>query len=190
MLKSDFLVLDIEGFRHKSQQFIPKEISVGGANYQDTILLQPPVKFSLSEKNKETYAWLTDNLHVIVLEAGSYNHTFIFNFFNALELRFPNNTVFTKSTEKCTFMRNYSVSVVDLDTLGCPKASQFSYSSTRVCPNHPKSYKFDHCAREKVTIFYKWLLNYFQNSYNECSRCNSQRAQPTAHPNPEFELLR
>ena len=55
MLNSDFLVIDFEGFRHKSQQFIPKEISVRGANYHDTILLQPPVKFSVlaeeSEKN-------------------------------------------------------------------------------------------------------------------------------------------
>ena len=63
MINSDFLVIDFEGFRHKSQQFIPKEISVRGANYQDTILLQPPVKFSrLAEEIKKTYAWLTDNL--------------------------------------------------------------------------------------------------------------------------------
>ena len=53
MLNSDFLVIDFEGFRHKSQQFIPKEISVRGANYQDTtILLQPPVEISLlTEEN-------------------------------------------------------------------------------------------------------------------------------------------
>ena len=64
MINSDFLVIDFEGFRHKSQQIIPKEISVRGANYQDTIILQPPVKFSLlAEENKKTYAWLTDNLH-------------------------------------------------------------------------------------------------------------------------------
>ena len=108
MLTSDFLVIDFEGFRHKSQQFIPKEISVRGANYQDTIILQPPVKFSLlAEENKKTYAWLTDNLHGIVWEAGSYDHTFIFNFFNALKLRFPNSTVFSKGTEKCTFLRKF-----------------------------------------------------------------------------------
>ena len=57
MLNSDFLVIDFAGFRHKSQQFIPK-ISVRGANYQDTILLQLPVKFSLlAEENKKTYTW-------------------------------------------------------------------------------------------------------------------------------------
>ena len=163
MINSDFLVIDLEGFRHKSQQFIPKEISVRGANYQDTILLQPPVKFSpLAEENKKTYAWLTDNLHGIVWEAGSYDHTFIFNFFNALKLRFPNSTVFTKGTEKCTFLRNFFFSVIDLDTLGCPKASQFSYCSTKVCPNHQKSYKLNHCAREKVSLFYNWLFNYFK----------------------------
>ena len=69
MLNSDFLVIDVEGFRHKSQQFISKVTSVRGANYQDTILLQPPVKRSLlAEENKKTYAWLTDNLHGIVWE--------------------------------------------------------------------------------------------------------------------------
>ena len=89
MINSDFLVIDFEGFRHKSQQFMPKEISVRGANYQDTFILQPPVKFSLlAEKNKKTYAWLTVNLHGIVWEAGNYDHTFIFNFFNALKLDF------------------------------------------------------------------------------------------------------
>ena len=189
MLNSDFLVIDFEGFRHKSQQFIPKEISVRGANYQDTILLQPPVKFSLlAEEIKKTYAWLTDNLHGIVWEAGSYDHTFIFNFFNALKLRFPNSTVFTKGTEKCTFLRNFCFSVVDLDTLGCPKASQFSYCSTKVCPNHQKFYKLNHCAREKVTLFYNWLFNYFQNSYHECSRCNSHSAQPTVTLSPNLSL--
>ena len=54
MLNSNFLDIDFEGFRHNSQQFIPKEISVRGANYQDTILLQPLVKFSLlAEENKD-----------------------------------------------------------------------------------------------------------------------------------------
>ena len=74
MLNSDFLVIEFEVFRHKSQQFIPKEISVRGANYQDTILLQPPVKFSLLAENKKTYAWLTDNLHGIVWELRSHIH--------------------------------------------------------------------------------------------------------------------
>ena len=40
------LVVVFEGFRHKSQ-FIPKGIFVRGANYKDTILMQPSVEFSL-----------------------------------------------------------------------------------------------------------------------------------------------
>ena len=122
MLNSDFLVIDIEGFRHKSQQFIPKEISVTGDKYQDTILLQPPVKFSLlAEENKKTYAWSTDNLHGIVWEAGSYDHAFISNFLNALKLRFPNSTVFTKGTKKCTFLRNFSSVLSTWTLLVAPK---------------------------------------------------------------------
>ena len=89
MLNSDFLVIDFEGFRHKSQQFLPKEIFVRGANHQDTILLQPPVKFSLlAEENKKTYAWLTENLHGIVWEAGSYDHIH-FQFFQRAQTQIP-----------------------------------------------------------------------------------------------------
>ena len=80
MLSSDFLDINFEGFCHKSQQFKPKEISVRGANYQDTILLQLPVKFSLlAEENKKTYAWLIENVHGIIWQAGSYDHTFIYS---------------------------------------------------------------------------------------------------------------
>ena len=40
MVNSDFLGIDFEEFRHKSKQFIPKEISVSWVYSQDTILLQ------------------------------------------------------------------------------------------------------------------------------------------------------
>ena len=162
MLNSDFFVIDFEGFRHKSQKFIPKEISVRGANYQVTILLQLWVKFSLlAEENKKTYAWLTEELHGISWGTGSYNHTFICNFLNALKIRFPNSTVFTKSTEKCTFVRIFLFNVVDLDTLRCPKASQFIYSSTGVCTNHQKSHKLNICAREQKDIILQLVVQFF-----------------------------
>ena len=135
---------------------------------------------------KKTYAWLTDNLHGIVWEAGSYDHTFIFNFFNAPKLGLPNSTVFRKGTEKCTFMKNFFFSVVDFNTLSCPKVSQLSYSS-RVCSNQ-NCYKLNHYAQEKVTLFYNWLFNYFLKSH-ECSRCNSQRKHSTANLILELEPL-
>ena len=122
----------------------------------------------------------------MVWKAGSYNHIFIFNFFDALKLRFPNSTVFTKGTENCTFLGNFFFSLVDLDTLDCPKAFQFSNSSTTVCPNHQSSYKLNHCAREKVSLCYNWLLNLFQSSHHECK---SQTKQLTANPITVFEPL-
>ena len=68
MLNSDFLVVDFEGFRHKSQQFRPEKNSVTEANYQETILLKPSVKISLlADENEKTHAWLTDYLHGIFL---------------------------------------------------------------------------------------------------------------------------
>ena len=77
MINSDFLVIDFEGFRHKFQQFIPKEISVRGANNQDTIILQPPVKFSLlAEENKKTYAWLTENTALFGKLGVTITHSF------------------------------------------------------------------------------------------------------------------
>ena len=188
----DFLVIDLEGFRHKSQNFIPKEISVKGTTYQDTILLQPPVKFGpLPEENKKSYSWVSENLHGILWEAGSHDHTFIFNFFNALKLRFPNTPVFAKGQEKCSFLRNFFFNVFDLDTLGCPKAAQFNYKPTRVCPNHSLFFKFNHCSREKVELFYSWLVSYYQQPHHDCARCNNNQrdGQPTSDFIPQFESL-
>ena len=39
-----------------------------------------------------------------------------------------------------------------------------------------------------MTLFYNWLFNYFQNSYYDCSRYNSRRAEPPADPIPNFSL--
>ena len=86
---------------NESTRLLTKVNFVRGANYQDTILLQSPVKFSLfAEENKKTFAWLTDNLSGIVWEAGIYHQTFISNVSNALEHRFPNSTIFTKVIKK------------------------------------------------------------------------------------------
>ena len=75
MQNLEFLVIDFEGFRHGNQLFIPKEISVRGNNYHDTILLQPPVKFSfLTEDYRKTYSWLTKNVYGIDWQAGTYDH--------------------------------------------------------------------------------------------------------------------
>ena len=138
MLNSDFLLINFDGFRHKSQQVLPKVIFVRGANSHDTTGLQPQVKFSLiAEENKKTYAWLAFNLHSIVWKAGNYDHTFIFIFLNAFKFRFPNSTDFTKDTKKCTFLRNFLFKVVELYTLGCPKQFNKSFfeSSKVLSPN-------------------------------------------------------
>ena len=105
-----------------------------------------------------TYAWLTDNLQGILWEAESYDHTFIFNFFNALKLRFPNSTVFTKGTENEKFFLQYGLwSFWTL--LVVPK-----YLSLAIVQQEfvriIKSYKLKHCAREKVALSCNWLFNF------------------------------
>ena len=186
---SEILVIDFEGFRHGNQLFIPKEISVRGANYNDTILLQPPVKFTyLAEEFQRTYSWLTRNVHGINWDSGTHDHSFLFNFFNAIKLRFPNSSIFAKGKEKCSFLKNFFFNVIDLDTLGCPKVSQIGYNFTANCQNHQFAYKFNHCTQEKANLFYDWLANYYQRPTNECIHCSSQgERQPLPNFVPESE---
>ena len=42
----DFLVIDLEGFRHRGQPIIVKDFPVRGHDYSDTILFQALHKFS------------------------------------------------------------------------------------------------------------------------------------------------
>ena len=70
-------------------------------------LSQPPMKCSPLAGENKTYACLTATYTELFGKLGvTVTHSF------------------SKGTEKCTFLRVFFFSVIDFNTLGCPKASR------------------------------------------------------------------
>ena len=66
MLSSKTVVLDVEGFRHRKEKFIVKELGVCTDGYLDCVSFLPPTSYSeLTTQQKQSFGWLTRNLHGI-----------------------------------------------------------------------------------------------------------------------------
>ena len=158
MLSHQPVVIEFEGFRYSNQPIIIKELSVRGHDYHDTLLFKPNYDLTLvSTKARRLYSWLTKSLHGLNWDFGAYDYSFLFCFYVSLKIRFPNLTVYSKGSEKCSYLRCFFPHVIDLDALQCPKASEINQGQLFVCPNHHCNYLRDHCAREKANLFFDWL---------------------------------
>ena len=191
------VVIDFEGYRLTNQPFILKELSVRGVDYHDTILLRPPDSSNiLNAKALKSYNWVTKTLHGLTWDSGNYDFSFVFCFFLSLKLRFPNILLYAKGREKCEYLSRFFPHIIDLDTLSCPKSSEFNKTDGFICLNHQTKYHRDHCAREKASFFFD-RLTYCQQQppqqqqqYQQeqpcqhCSGPNDQR-QPTTSLIPE-----
>jgi len=194
MLAEEAIVVDVEGFRQRQQNFIVKELSVRGPNFSDTLFFKPPFAYTENTlSQKRNINWLVKFFHGLSWESGDYDYSFLYTYFTSLKLRFPRAVVYAKGSEKCEFLRNYFVEVRDLNTLGCPKIGDFK-SSFDVCRNHlgrtSAGYlpKLEQCARKKAFTFYKWLK---ENQLENDSSClNEERSRQSPIDNlPEFEYL-
>ena len=66
MLSSKTVVLDVEGFRHRKEKFIVKELGVCIDDYLDYVSFLLPTSYSeLTTQQKQSFGWLTRNLHGI-----------------------------------------------------------------------------------------------------------------------------
>ena len=73
MLSSKTVGLDVEGFRHRKEKFIVKELGVCTEDYLDCVSILPPTSYSeLTTQQKQSFSWLTRNLHGIEWDPGNY----------------------------------------------------------------------------------------------------------------------
>ena len=69
MLTHQSAVIELEG-----SAFIVKEVSVRGADYQDTLLFKPPYPLHLVRpRARRIYAWNIENLHGLSRDSGFYD---------------------------------------------------------------------------------------------------------------------
>ena len=164
MLKYKPVLLDFEGFRYKTDEFIIKELSVCG-DYLDTVYLYPPYGFEyLTLEERRAYQWQTKFLHGLYWHRGDYPYSFLGDFCKSVVLRYPNSKFYAKGTEKCSVLTNYLRKTVEnLEDFGCLKVEEIQ-STAACCERHSHllpNYQADkHCAQRKARIFSNWLINY------------------------------
>ena len=173
MLSPQPFVIIFEAFRLTNQPLILKELSVRGVDCHDAFLFRPPNSSNiLNAKTLKSYNRVTKNLHGLTCNSGYYDYSFVLCFSISLKLRFPNILVYAKSWEKCEDLRNLFPHIIDLDTLSCPKSSEFNETDGFVCLNHQNNYHRGHYAREKASLFFHWLTYCQQQNCEECSGPN------------------
>ena len=78
MLSSKTVVLDAEGFRHRIEKFIVKELSDCTEDYLDCVSFLPPTGYrELTTQQKQSFSWLTRNLHGTEWDTGNYPYIFL-----------------------------------------------------------------------------------------------------------------
>ena len=105
MLSSKTVVLDVEGFRHRKEKFIVKELGVCTEDYLDCVSFLPPTSYSeLTTQQKQSFSWLTRNLHGIEWETGNYPYIYLTQIIQSVRLRNPGSIFYAKGEEKVKFL--------------------------------------------------------------------------------------
>ena len=161
MLSSKTVVLDVEGFRHRKEKFIVKELGACTEDYLDCVSFLPPTSYSeLTTQQKQSFSWLTRNLHGIEWETGNYPYIYLTQIIQSVRLRNPGSIFYAKGEEKVKFLSDLlDCSIIDLNSLACPSISVNYF--TQNCQNHSKGKNIfnNYCAKEKAIFYFNWLTN-------------------------------
>ena len=125
MLSSKTVVLDIEGFRHRKEHFVVKEFGVCTEDYLDCVSFLPPTSYSeLTTQQKQSFSWLTRNLHGIKWDTGNYPYIYLTQIIQSVRLRNLGALLYAKAEEKVKFLSDlFECSIIGLNSLACPSIS-------------------------------------------------------------------
>lgn len=161
------LIVDLQGFKSKENQFIFKEIAFTSCSDDlvESYLLQPPFPWSqLTARYKSTNAWLIRNFHGLFWDSGTINYNFLHE--GIKEKLTRTQTIYVKGSEKRTWLLKTFPNikcVVDLDDLGCPALNQLQKNREDIksCSYHGIiTGSVVNCAVRNVKLLKHWFYNW------------------------------
>ena len=159
MLSSKTVVLDVEGFR--KEKIIVKEFGICTEDYLDCVSFLPPTSYSeLTTQQKQSFSWLSRNLHGIDWDIGNYSYIYLKQITLSVRLRNPGAIFYAKGAEKIKFLSELlECPEFDLNSLECPSISVNYF--TQNCQNHSnrKNNFNKHWVKEKAIFYFNWLTN-------------------------------
>ena len=165
MLRSKTLVLDVEGFRHRKEKFIVKELGVCTEDYLDCVSFLPPTSYSeLKTQQKQSFSGLTRNLHGIKWDTGKYPYIYRKQIIQSVRLRNPGAIFYARGKEKVKFLSDLiECSIIDLNSLAWPSISELFYTKLSKSFKGQKHLQRTLCKRKSHIPFQlvnKWGRNW------------------------------
>lgn len=154
------VIVDLQGFRLKDNQFILKEFAYKTNDTTQVFLLKPPFAFSkLDKQETRNVRWLEIN-RGLKWNEGYYTYK---QFLEIIQPFFYKKTIYVKGFEKIKWMHDIlsltKCCIFNIEDLGCPN---FDELYKRYAANRYRNLCIFHrnvCAFKNVACIYDWCNN-------------------------------
>lgn len=158
------LILDIDGYRLKSGQFIVRELgwcTMKGEN--DSQHFYSPLRYhDLSYKDRRTVNYIYRHVHGLRFEAN-YREAALpqRDVAGVIRALYKGGLIAYKGghIEK-ELLDKLGLPCVNLEDFGCPRADSLwskHYPTGTSCGHHKIDTKFIHCPKQETYLFFQWL---------------------------------
>ena len=104
MLSSKTVASDVEGVCHRKEKFTVNELGICTEDYLDCVSFLPPTIYNeLKTQQKQSFSWLTGNLHGIEWDTGNYPYIYLTQTIQSVRLRNLGAIFYAKGEEKVIF---------------------------------------------------------------------------------------
>lgn len=157
-MNSDIVIVDVQGFKSHSNDFIVKELAISTLEYTQTFLIKPPHSFnSLSKDEKRQVKWLERNRGFFWSD-GYIDYR---EFQRIIIPYLKEKKILIKGLEKIKWIKELcsNCKVIDVGEKGCPNLislhTKYCNDGNKFsCPYHKKN-----CALKNVICIRKWFYD-------------------------------
>lgn len=156
----EFAFIDLQGFKHKNNEFVVKEICILTKNIKFHEIIKPPYQYNcLTEKYKREARWLTNTYHGIYWQDGCITQHELKKLIQPI---INEKILLVKGNEKVKWLKEIFgdkyITCINMDNIGCTiKLSKFSTTDVNrtICDKH-NNLKQYHCSFQNALLLKEW----------------------------------
>lgn len=156
-MKSDMMIVDLQGFKDSENRFIIKELAIATTEYTQSFLVKPPYPYQkLSIEEKKHVNWIEENRGIFWNE-GYINYR---EFRRIIKEILSNKKIIVKGEEKIKWLSELCSNcvIIDFGNKGCPKFLKLFNKFYNAEVNLNCSFHSKYCALKNVIYLRKWYI--------------------------------
>lgn len=155
-MKSDTIIVDVQGFRDSQNQFIIKELAILSPEHTQAFLIKPPYSYnSLSNEEKRQVRWIEKNRGIF------WSEGFVdYREFKRIIIPYLNDKkILCKGLEKTKWIKELcdNCKIIDIGERGCPNFLTLFRDFENVINSLACVYHSKQCALKNVICIKKWM---------------------------------